>query len=310
MTNFSRRDFLKTSALAGTVAAWSPWWPQGAAAMPFADPTGKAARAVSLAETAVLDDATRLLLYTFEAPPQAVGVLMNLPDVARAAGMVEAEPGEVADVLAGAAETESYGPERAAFAMGWFAHRAAAARLTTEEEAAMEAAPERAIYRDAEILRALSGSPEPDVQSGAGTDPEALAELFGGMWQRALIRLHTLRPDEDDVENWMGRLLDWNEANHDRWRQYAEAVLQPDPEKRRRYVTDVDFYEPSDRLVQLAEAVRQGDLEAGYDIAAAVEAPGQSRYALALADAYGRLRAAADVFGGGGSRQALLADRG
>ena len=87
-------------------------------------------RPVSLAEVAVLDDAMRLLLYGFEASPPVVGALMNRADVLRIAGTVEAEPEEVVDVLAGANEAERFGAERTAFAMGWLAHRAAAARLT------------------------------------------------------------------------------------------------------------------------------------------------------------------------------------
>ena len=308
MPLFSRRDFLKTSALAGTVAAWSPW---PTSATPPEPPSpllraDAATRPVSLAEIAVLDDASRLLLYTFEAPPQVVGTLMNRPDVYRIAGMVEADPEEVVDVLAGAAEAESYSAERTAFAMGWLAHRAATARLTTQEEVASDVASEAAVYRDAEILRALSGTPEPSAEA----DAEAIAGLFNGMWHRALIRLHTIKPDEGDVERWMSGLLDWHTADRDLWHRYAEAVARPDPETRRQHVTDVNFYAPSDRIIGLAETIRQGDLQAGYDIAAAAEAPGQSRYALALADAYGRLRAAAAFLDGNGSRQALLAERG
>ena len=130
------------------------------------------------------------------------------------------------------------------------------------------------------------------------------------MWHRALIRLHTLKPDEDAAEAWMTRLLDWHEADRDRWRRYAEAVARPDPEKRRRYVTEVNFYDPSDKIIGLAATIRQGDLRAGYDIPAAAEAPGESRYARALADAYGRLSAAAAFLDGNGARHALLADRG
>jgi hypothetical protein len=167
------------------------------------------------------------------------------------------------------------------------------------------------VYHDAFVLREVYGSGTeepyspftaardlPDHPGSAAVPVETLEELFGVIWQRTMIRMHTFSPDEDDIEAWLERLFDARAELYVDIARYAEALLRPDPGKVKRFIRDVNFYDPDDAVIRLARGLQRGERVEADTIGRALEAAAsQSHYAQALAKAMGYLSTATEYFG-------------
>lgn len=130
-------------------------------------------------------------------------------------------------------------------------------------------------------------------------DVAAVEDLLRAMLQRALIGLHTFIPDRDDIEGWMERLFATRQCFSVDIRRYAEAFAKPDPDKMKRFILDVNFYDRTDPIIRLARSLQHGSADEGIDLADAVQAAeSQSQYAQALGKGYLYLQAASYYFDG------------
>jgi hypothetical protein len=117
------------------------------------------------------------------------------------------------------------------------------------------------------------------------------------LWQRALVGLHTFIPDEQDIDGWLGRLFKMRQCFYVDIRRYAEAFADPDPDKVRRFIVNVNFYDDSDPVIRLARSIQMATPDTTIDLSAAIEAAAsQSQYAQALRRGYVYLQAASDLF--------------
>lgn len=280
----TRRTFLKTSALSGA-ALFTTGWADALAAPLVGTPAGAGAPgALSVTRVAVVDDAVRLWLYGFDHSAWVVGRVLNQIDLAREAALLPASPGEIADLLERprglyAAEAAQMGDriedlprtaERVAFGLGWLAHHAAAGPLGP-------AGADEALARDAAVVRSYA----PD---GAGA--EAVTSLLDLLWHRALVKLHTLKPDGDDVDAWIHRYVEYADGLAARHARLAEAVAGgADPGAR--------FLDPGDPVVAAVRELRFGTAGGPVPVEGLLAAPGTSRYARAVAAATRALQAGA-----------------
>ena len=110
---------------------------------------------------------------------------------------------------------------------------------------------EMSIYHDMHVLKQIAGKNErasvADVQL-----------LFHGIQPRMIGRTHTLTPDYDDGIEWTVRITDWRNDTKILMEKYAQAYVNPDKNKIEHYITKPNFYNPDDKLIQLARWVHDG----------------------------------------------------
>ena len=118
---------------------------------------------------------------------------------------------------------------------------------------------EEAIYRDTCLLKTLHNA-RPGNRPLALDQPiekvtEAeVVQLFEAMTRRNQIRLHTFRPDFEDVEGWMDHLLAWTKLSKERHQALAAVYVRPDAERVARYWTG--FYDGKDAQVAMVRAAQ------------------------------------------------------
>jgi hypothetical protein len=213
--------------------------------------------------------------------------------------------------------------QKLAFVLGWMGHRAADRQMKPIFRSADPDCPRRptdcSVYQDVFVLREVygAGADEPYSPFTAARDPaehrassaasvKALEDLFGVIWQRAMIRMHTFTPDDENAEAWLENLLQVRARLYVDLGRYAEALADPDPDMVKRFLDYVRFYDRDDPIIRLARALQRGGDVGELDLADALAAaPDQSQYARALARAIGYLQAASDYFEGRLDAEAL-----
>jgi hypothetical protein len=141
----------------------------------------------------------------------------------------------------------------------------------------------------------------PDVLDVPRTEAAAALERhFQTLLRRALIAMHTIKPDPEHIHDWLERLLDGLQTFPKSLHQYAELNAEWDPDKVRKYLVEKRFYGRDDVLIRLARDVQRGATVAPQQVVEACEATGRShsRYARALAKAIDYLVAAGELFDG------------
>ncbi len=205
--------------------------------------------------------------------------------------------------------------QKLAFVLGWLCRRAAERQMTpvvTGTKNPMECS----IYHDIFILRTIYADGKRAPFNEVIFDPQAhpaaasfnageLEELVRLLLQRALISIHALKPDAQDVEGWLERLFALRQDFTINLQRYAQVFAQPDPEKIRSYITELNFYNENDPHIRVARAVQQRDeLRASY-VTEALQATPASQYGRALKRGYDYLQAASDFFSGKIERESL-----
>ena len=295
----SRRAVLKAGALSGAALFTTGWASLGATPLATAASlAGGAAAVPSLARIAAVDDAVRLWLYSFDSPAWVVGRVLNRIDITRVAAILPATAAEVADLLEDARATyaaevadpsqKAVAPprtaERVAFGLGWLAHHAA------ESPLGLPAGDDGRLARDVAVLQsyALDGAAPPDA--------DAVESLYDVMWHRALVRLHTLKTDESDVEAWIHRFMGFVEANEGRRTQIAAGGA----------AAGTDFLDPADPVIAMTRRLRVGAVREPVPVRALLDAPGASRYGRAVAEATRALLSGAEYITGGVTAPTLV----
>jgi hypothetical protein len=193
-----------------------------------------------------------------------------------------------------------------AFVLGWLCHRAANNQLKPGSS-------EASLYQDAFVFHRLyvnnNNTPAPyrtaELEKSIDSKPAAavidtkdVKELFSVMQQRFFVEMHTFVPDGDDIEGWFDKLdvtLSKRKAHMD---SYAEAIMNPDPAKVKQYVTDTNFYNDEDAIIQLAQSIRSGAQPSQAEIAAALASTPKSDYGRALKQGLDYLQNASAFFTG------------
>jgi len=206
--------------------------------------------------------------------------------------------------------------QKLAFVLGWLCHRAADRQMKpvflAAEPDSDEFPTDCSVYHDVFLFREVyeDGKRQPyspaSLEGGMESLPgsRALAvkeveEALRALWQRALIALHTFIPDQEDAEAWMERLFETRQRFYVEIRRYAEAFADPDPEKVRRFLVEVNFYHRRDPLIRLARSLQHGERDESIGLEEALSAAAsQSQYAQALRRGYLYLAAASEFFEG------------
>ncbi len=120
------------------------------------------------------------------------------------------------------------------------------------------------------------------------------------LWQRALIGMHTFKPDTGNIDTWLDAFFDGLQTFPKSLAQYAELNANWDPAKVKKYLTDKHFYDRADELIVQARTIQAGSTvkpEAVVE-AMAVTDKTRSRYARTLRRAMEYLLAAGDLYRG------------
>ncbi len=197
------------------------------------------------------------------------------------------------------------------FVLGWLCHRAADRQMKPvfreAEPGHSESPSECSVYHDAFLFREVyAGGKEGPYRPGMFEEGPAGAEdLFRTLLQRALVGLHTFIPDREDVEGWLGRLFALQQGFEVDLKRYAAAISRPDPEKVRRFITAVNFYDAGEPIIAAARGIQRGEPVTAGQVREVTRIEARSHYAQALRTGYGYLRAASDFFAGDMSPEAL-----
>lgn len=274
----------------------------------------------NITHTAITDDCVGLALHSPTICDAFKECLGEHLEIARLSGSTRGGDRSTASLLArfrDAWPERTEGdmlPEKLAFVLGWLCHRAADRQMKPIFRAtdAGDAAPPRdcSIHHDVFLLREIyaGGEREPyspataeigmqSLPAAQALDVDQIEDLLRAILQRALIGLHTFIPDRDDVEGWMERLFAMRQRFYIDIRHYAEVFANPDADKMKRFIHDVNFYDGADAIIRLARSLQHGSADETIDLAEAVEgAASQSQYAQALRKGYLYIQAASDYF--------------
>lgn len=263
----------------------------------------------NITHTAVTDDCTRLALYSPSICDPFQEVLSEHLEIARMGGVTRSGGKFVIPLLTRYREAWSEAgdkhllEQKLAFVLGWLCHRAADLQMkpifrAVDGECAEEPT-DCSVYHDVFLFRKVygSGHGEPYVPDILSLDLDEMETVLRGLWQRALIGLHTFIPDQEDIEGWLERLFKTRQQFYVDLDRYARAFTHPDPDKVSRFLDGVNFYDDQDALIRLARSIQAGVTETEIDWQAALDAAAtQSQYAQALRRGYLYLQAASDYF--------------
>jgi hypothetical protein len=223
------------------------------------------------------------------------------------------------DVIVWAAQQHALTPDqrdpltdrKLAFVLGSLTHRAAD-RLTKPITNCWRGNPdgsgdanESKIMQDICVWREVYGSGEgtaawpftPDLLTPLPAEGEALFRL---LLRRALIAMHTLNPDAQNIHAWLDRFFKGLQTYPKSLELYAELAANWPEDKVKKYLVDKRFYQRDDPIIELARGIQHGQDATPEQVVAVVEATdaSHSRYARALAKATQYLIAASDLFAG------------
>ncbi|MCC5828868.1 MAG: hypothetical protein JJU36_05415 [Phycisphaeraceae bacterium] len=127
-----------------------------------------------------------------------------------------------------------------------------------------------------------------------------LEEYFRVLLRRALIAMHTIKPDHHNIQPWLDAFFKGMQTFPKRLEQYARLAAQWDQAKVNKYLIGKRFYDREDELIRIARSIQHGSVIQPERIVAAVKAcdQSQSRYARALAKAVEYLLAAGELYDG------------
>jgi hypothetical protein len=264
----------------------------------------------NITHVAIVDDALRLASVGLEAHPALAEALEKHRNLARLGGVTRRGDFHTVALLTRIRdEWDQRQPaqrlaEKCAFVLGWLAHRAADRQmkpLFREVDGDCKLSPKDcSVYQDVFVLKEVlqDGAPYGPFLLKPGAHPASpekvaeLEDLIRTLTQRALIGLHTLIPDDEQIESWLEQLFKRIQPFTVDLKRYAEAYLNPDPELWRRFIEEVHFYDARDHLIQAARTVQRGTRVSRQTVLAAAAQPATSHYAQTLQCAWRYLDAA------------------
>ncbi|MFW6270543.1 MAG: hypothetical protein ACOC4G_10740 [Bacillota bacterium] len=205
-------------------------------------------------------------------------------------------------------------PAKLAFVLGWLSHRAADRQMKpiwrgsdfptdqspTECSIYMEAFMFREYYSDdLKLNRAiLSEELENNCLLDNPEQVEKVVNLFRAIIKRVLIEMHTfIPPYQGDIEEFLERLFSaQQEFKEDVIERMASAIVNPDPEKTKKYITDINFFDHQDGIIEVAQKLRQGEDVANSEFENKINEKPKSHYGKALAMSYSYILKADQFF--------------
>lgn len=197
------------------------------------------------------------------------------------------------------------------FVFGWISHRAADRQMKPvwnlghirELEKSIGLRPtDCSVYHEAFILKqyyfsdpVFKGSVLIDeaVESSGlpSIDLDVAMRFIHTLVKRSLIEMHTFKPDYDNVEVWLEKLFTRQQKFYVDVERYARAVVFPDPEKYKTYITDIHFYDENDPILAVLKKLRNSELVSSQEISSALVAYNGSHYAQAVVRGYNYIKA-------------------
>jgi len=206
-----------------------------------------------------------------------------------------------------------------AFVLGWISHRAADRQMKPiwrlghikQISSQQSLKPtECSIYQEAHIFReyyihdeifasSIMQQNQCQLSSSIGIkNHDAFVTLARSVLKRCLIETHTLKPNCEDINGWIDRLYDIQQNFYVDINRYSNAVLNPDPQKYKMYIVDVNFFDSNDPVIILCKKIRNGAPVDTAQITASIGSKNSSHYAKAVALGYNYIKAANDYFKG------------
>jgi hypothetical protein len=273
-----------------------------------------------IAHLGICDDSFRLAALHPEIHPAFKQVMATHRDIAHLGAVTRTADKWSADIIVHARDhaDDPLARQKLAFVLGALTHRAAD-RLTKPITNCWKGSPdagpsggeanESKIMQDILVFREVYGSgrgafADPfteTVLAGPLTEAGHRAEqYFRVLLRRALIAMHTIAPDPDNIQPWLTEFLSRLQTWPKSLRQYAELAAEWDPVKVQRYLIEKNFYCRDDALIVLARDIQRGSTVSPQRVAAVVAGTGKSnsRYARALAKAIEYLVAAGELYAG------------
>lgn len=262
----------------------------------------------NITHTAVTDDCARIALHAPDLSPAFKLALGEHLDIARLGGITRSGDQFTVDLLAHFRDAwpqrggEQRLQQKLAFVLGWLCHRAADRQMKPVFRATDPNCPRKptdcSVYHDVFLFREVYAGGANDPYSPDFLDllPPELEQLFHVLLQRALLAMHTFIPAGDDAEGWLDAVIERRQRFSVDIARYAEALARPDPDKVRRFITGVNFYDAGDPLIRLARSIQNGE-PAGVGLGEALSAAaGGSQYARALRRGFLYLSTASGFF--------------
>jgi hypothetical protein len=282
-----------------------------------------------IAHIGICDDTFRLAKLHPEIDPRLAELMDEQRDIAHLGSITRFADKWSVDLLAWAGQ-EYDKPEaprdpnlgaKIAFELGALTHRAAD-RLTKPitrcwkgDDTGGDANTSK-IMQDLLVLREVFGHGEgphagpfakPILTAFNDEQGQPLEAAFRALLTRALIGMHTIKPDPAHIHEWLDALLDAVQTYPKSLAYYAELDAAWDPATVKQYLTNKHFYDRDDELIRLARAIQHGQTVTAQQVTEAKAAtpydvPGPSRYARALSRALDYLAAAGRIVRGELSR--------
>ncbi len=273
----------------------------------------------NVTHTGILDDCFRLMQVSDEICDAFKEVAVSQNDFARLGGITRSGDRFTVQLLDSFRKRwadrkpEDKLESKLAFVLGWLTHRAADRQMKPvfrEAESDRTQSPsDCSVYHDAFVfMEVFAGGKEAPYntatfEEGMQSLPVASAfdvaeveAFFRALLQRALIELHTFIPDRDNIEPWLEKLSTLQQRFYVDINRYAAAIYKPDPEKVKRFITDVNFYDKEDAIIVAVRGIQRGEGVTAVQVKEAAEADAKSQYAQALQIGFGYLCAASEFF--------------
>lgn len=276
----------------------------------------------NITHTAITDDCVRLALHSstickaFKQCMRSHLDIVRLGGVTRSGGSFMPRLLEKIRPIWASRSNDDLLQKKLAFVLGWHCHRAADLQFKPvfiATDADCDKSPtDCSIYHDVFLFREVydSGRREPysptTIQTHMQSDPTAealrvdkLDESFRSLWQQSFLRQHSFVDKRPYPDNRIQELINKRQGLRVDIKRYAKAFKNPSPDKVRRFIVDINFYDAEDPLIRLVRAIQNGQPTGAIDVHKAVDAAAaHSIYARALRRGYTYLQAASDYFQG------------
>lgn len=151
---------------------------------------------------------------------------------------------------------DEFHAKKLAFTLGWlitYAIDTTFARVCTPiAKDEPENYAEMQLYQDAYLINHLSDN------KPKNSDVENLTSLFMAMFPRMIGRIHTLKPDVDDGNNWVLRMTEYRKENKQTLERLANIIDSPDEQKQIKYVFQLPLYKPKE-INPLKRGIKAGN---------------------------------------------------
>ena len=275
-----------------------------------------------IVHTAILEDCFNLMTHSDEIPPEFRKIAAKYINFARL-GCITISGDKFSFRLLEdcKAKWDTRRPEQMlepvlSFVFGWVSHRAADRQMKpiwkepdkpkgsadvdpklspTECSIYHEGAVFRKYYTESGNLRyVISSEKFADLDRGGRIKMDKLEGLMQALVLRNLFELQTI--EEDDVDAWFEKVDLRTQRFYVDINRYVASALRPEPDKAEEYLTGINFYDDSDRIIAAAKRLRNGDTMDCEELKREIFEEPASHYGKALKLAYQYVKAAGVYF--------------